>query len=1345
MAAAVDFVGQLCWEGDSRFAGCEPVVSYKHYQDAVTEHTSTNRVIVQTRERYLRRDLAEVLSWPQRGPTAAGHADGHVLIPDVAFARDYVEFIEVPDVEALLLGTVLEALQEGARSRREYARLRACAARPTRQIGVFHNQHFVETNIEAGGGQSHEQHLIASFAAAAAWISQHPSLEGRSCVIVSDVDAVRDAALQAGFVGTAQRSQDYFATHWADSAPVQTLVESVALALEARAAEERAALAQGGGKQSRHRRWWDEDEIDAAVLAGTLERGSLQVDDHRPEEAWIRVSNDSTRPDAVDLFLPTRAHRGRSVHGDIVAVEPLGKEEWATPSFNLARRDATEEGQDESRGNAQRSASSLCPTGRVVGVMERTERCYVATIEDDVSLLREGTTAAVLAIPMDIRIPKLRIRTRKATAMDGCRLVCAIDDWTVDSTYPAAHVVRVLGPIGDVDVESEAIMVECNLAGSHSLPYDAPSLKPFWDHVPRPVGGSGSFKFEFGPEDTDGRRDLRDQLIMSIDPPGCVDIDDALSLRKLPNGRMELGVHIADVTHYVPEHSNLDREAFARSTTCYLVDRRLDMLPALLSTNLCSLRGGEDRCAVSAIWELEQTEDGWVAVDTWFGRTLIRSAWEGSYQVAQAIIDGEKDSAYAAEARRVFGNKLEGVREQLRQMLAISMDLRAQRKARGALELHSSEVDFDLVRPAGSGNDGDSKKQKVEAKSVMPHATLPVMDMVAEYMIFANSSVARQIFNAFPAEAALRRHPLPRTERFDELVATAALQGIDLDPSSNAALAASLAEAERLGDPHVATLLKTMATRAMSEAAYFSTGDFASPEEFYHYGLAAEYYTHFTSPIRRYADVIVHRQLIKSLQSERANSLERTWSGAPAVSDQCRHMNQQHRMAKLASERSQQLFFSLYFRVSILTRAEAVVSAVRANGAVVYIPKFEFHGSVYLRSKEGYAFVPVGDNTSDAVEDTNATIEFEHNSEQKQRKLRAKRTAGGEELYTVQVFDHIVVNLVAQQSKYHLADVKLSFVGPAPAGGLPDGAGRQHRHGIAPPSRGKKPGKGTMGTIRAAIEDEQEAKERRLAEVHEATLHKLRQKAGLLDNPNPRSKGRRKGRKKGGAGTRGPETSLYARLQAASTPPGHTTTATASLQISEQMLSSSSDASQVMRGYGAESRVASSVPITTASSDQTAGRRKLGGGLVTGEVVPSRELDVPTISVRAPAIAAGIVDRDASPSNSTNKHVAKGPVPGQGFTMRRTVLSVAKPISPLTPRAESPPEPEPEPAVVPLASTVEREPSLLAKTTQEPGDGTDKGPDEDQDSASGSASGSSSGSGSESEEDLEAFLDSVLD
>ena len=155
------------------------------------------------------------------------------------------------------------------------------------------------------------------------------------------------------------------------------------------------------------------------------------------------------------------------------------------------------------------------------------------------------------------------------------------------------------------------------------------------------------------------------------------------------------------MTHYVAEGSPLDLEAAARATTVYLVDRRLDMLPELLSTNLCSLRGGVDRCAMSTIWTLEHRKGvGWVPVETWFGRTLVRSAWEGSYQVAQAIINGETGSAEGRVAERVFGKRPGGVarvRPTLVQLMDIAMDVRRQRKERGALELHSAEVGFGRI------------------------------------------------------------------------------------------------------------------------------------------------------------------------------------------------------------------------------------------------------------------------------------------------------------------------------------------------------------------------------------------------------------------------------------------------------------------------------------------------------------------------------------------------------------------------------------------------------------------------------------------------------------------------
>jgi len=267
--------------------------------------------------------------------------------------------------------------------------------------------------------------------------------------------------------GDVLTSEEYFCRHWADSVPVQTLVESVVLALEARQAEQalREVAGAAGDKKSRQRRWMSDDDLAVSLQTGTVLRGQLQVDEYRPEEAWVRVSQDSSRPNVVDLFLPTRAHRGRSIHGDMVAVQPLPREEWRRPSYRLPRRSAAEEG-SEKKGAAgeardtETGAEGACPTGMVVGVIESANRVCVATIEDDVTLLREGTTAAVLAVPMDLRLPKLRLRTRRASTLGDCRLVLAIDDWSIDSTYPAAHIVRVLGASGGVDVESEAILVE---------------------------------------------------------------------------------------------------------------------------------------------------------------------------------------------------------------------------------------------------------------------------------------------------------------------------------------------------------------------------------------------------------------------------------------------------------------------------------------------------------------------------------------------------------------------------------------------------------------------------------------------------------------------------------------------------------------------------------------------------------------------------------------------------------------------------------------------------------------------------------------------------------------------
>eukprot|EP01048_Picozoa_sp_COSAG05_P005500 COSAG05_NODE_328_length_11337_cov_252.011805_2_plen_331_part_00 len=325
----------------------------------VSESQTKVRFLTQTRERYLRREFSDVFSGAlaETGGTRRAQAlaeASHVLIPDTAFARDYIEFIEGTEVEALLLGSVLDALRTGARSNREFNRLRQCMAKPTRAMSVFHNQYFVCTDVARQHGQAREDHDAACLCAAVAWLCTQPCMSGLRCVLVSDYAVLLRHATQAGLTtdgsgNTAAAiatlsSESYFKQYWGRSPSVQTLVESVVQALEAREAEaaELAAAEQAMGetgftRKTRQRRWMSDEDLSLALQAGTLLQGQLQVDEHRPEEAWVRVSKDSTRQDAVDIFLPTRAHRGRSIHGDMVAVSELPREEWRCPSYQVTR------------------------------------------------------------------------------------------------------------------------------------------------------------------------------------------------------------------------------------------------------------------------------------------------------------------------------------------------------------------------------------------------------------------------------------------------------------------------------------------------------------------------------------------------------------------------------------------------------------------------------------------------------------------------------------------------------------------------------------------------------------------------------------------------------------------------------------------------------------------------------------------------------------------------------------------------------------------------------------------------------------------------------------------------
>ncbi|RNA39969.1 Exosome complex exonuclease RRP44, partial [Brachionus plicatilis] len=461
------------------------------------------------------------------------------------------------------------------------------------------------------------------------------------------------------------------------------------------------------------------------------------------------------------------------------------------------------------------------PSGRVVGIIKRNWRPYCGMLQ--VSDLSDAVRH--MFIPSEKRIPKIRIETRQSDQLKDQRIVVSIDCWPRDSRYPLGHFVRSLGPIGDKETENQVLLLE------HDVP-NYPFPQSVLDCLP-------SLPWTIPQEEKAKRLDLTHLNICSVDPPGCTDIDDALHCIVLPNGNYQCGVHIADVTHFIRPGTSIDAEARRRSTTVYLVDQRIDMVPELLSSNLCSLRDDGPRYAFSVLWEI-QPSDAQI-VKTEFHKTIILSRASLTYAQAQMKID---DSTASDE-----------LTQGLRRLNGIAKILKTGRIRNGALSLASNEIRFNL----------DSETH--DPIDVISKELMETNSMVEEFMLLANVTVAKKIYEVFPQCACLRRHPAPPVSNFDPLVKAAESKNIKIEVESGKQLADSLDKAVDRNNLFFNTMLRMLTTRCMMQALYFCSGLFPQ-SEFEHYGLAAPIYTHFTSPIRRYADILVHRLLAAAINAD---------------------------------------------------------------------------------------------------------------------------------------------------------------------------------------------------------------------------------------------------------------------------------------------------------------------------------------------------------------------------------------------------------------------------------------------------------------------------------------------
>lgn len=549
------------------------------------------------------------------------------------------------------------------------------------------------------------------------------------------------------------------------------------------------------------------------------------------------------------------------------------------------------------------------PEGRVIRILKRQRESIVGTFHAGAS----ARSAYGYVVPedrrfrWDVMVPE----GQTGGAEDGQVVVVRITDWGGPARSPAGEVAKVLGRIEDPGVDVLAIIHAHELATEFPPDVEAEAAR---------IRTRG-----LSEEDLHGREDLRDRLVFTIDPADAKDHDDALSITGVDEGRWEVGVHIADVSHYVREGSPLDREAYARGTSTYLVDRVIPMLPHALSSDLCSLRPGEDRLALSLLLHVDG--DGAVHAHR-LVRSVIRSAHKLAYEVAQEILDGTHaiDEPTAAA---------------LRQLLAISRALRARRQARGSLDFDLPEARVVLDT---SGEPTDiQRRERLEAHR-----------LIEDFMLLANETIAQT--------AAQRRipflyriHEKPDEAKLEQLREFAGSIGYRLGKATPRDLQRLIAQSHQRPD---GALLSTVVLRSMKQARY-------AAENLGHFGLAARHYTHFTSPIRRYPDLVVHRLSGRVFIDGVASGM--TAEGLAEVAAQS---SERERAAVAAERDSIDLKKVEFMQQHVGESFDGSIAGVTAFGMFVLLDDYFVEGLVHVSSlaDDYYLFLEdqyalVGENT----------------------------------------------------------------------------------------------------------------------------------------------------------------------------------------------------------------------------------------------------------------------------------------------------------------------------------------------------------------------------------------------
>lgn len=666
------------------------------------------------------------------------------------------------------------------------------------------------------------------------------------------------------------------------------------------------------------------EDVQKGIEEGKLLRGKFHANRDNNLEGFVPVNIDG---EDVHVLIQGRECLNRAIHDDEVVIELLPRSEWKSKyDVVLPPTADTEAAEDEvvditKRLQTINRSHHLKPTAKVVAIAKRIWRQYTGILirHKSSTLGRAVTTTRCLFSPGDRRIPIIRIETRQYETLKDQRLLVAIDSWPRASRYPQGHYVKSLGNIGDKETENQVLLLE------HDVPHHG-----FTDAVLSCLPPDGP-EWQIPKEELENRVDLRSLMVCSVDPPGCTDIDDALHYRDLDKDTCEVGVHIADVSYFVKSDTAMDREAANRGTTVYLSDKRIDMIPGLLSSNLCSLIEHQDRLAFSAIWKVRKNDAE--VLDVAFMRSIINSKASLTYEKAQEMIDDKSNN-----------NPLN---KNLRGLNNLAKKMKQRRLDRGALVLaRADEIRF--IEVESETHDRDSSLEIQHKRMVETNS------MVEEFMLLANISVANKLLEVYPEQALLRRHPKPSKTNFEDLVESAKVKGFEIRPDDGKSLSESLDKAVLKSDYYFNLMLRMIATRCMTPAGYFCSG-YYDPKaiSFSHFGLAADLYTHFTSPIRRYADLLVHRLLASAIGT---SVLDKNLRNKNSIQVMCDQINYRHRMAQLASRASARLHTVLYIKSKRQLFEDAYVFFVRQNAIQILVPTIAFEYTYFLQPPDEWRY-----------------------------------------------------------------------------------------------------------------------------------------------------------------------------------------------------------------------------------------------------------------------------------------------------------------------------------------------------------------------------------------------------